>query len=778
MESAHGASPLDAIDSQWGGSRRGSMADAEQGFDSGAGIIVVDDTPSALQLMVDLLGRDGYLVRPAQSGELAIRSALRRPPELILLDVQMPEMDGYEVCRRLKGDPRTAHIPVIFLSALNDTESRVRGLEVGGQDFISKPFQAEEALARVRTHLALGRSMLALDRMCAHLEQAAIRRTDDLDDLSRTLARQVLAHGETVRRLLLADRAIDAARDSILITDAAGSILAANPACVALTGVPGSDLLGEPLLSLFDDSDANGLDATLPLPGSLAGSWAGEMRLRQRSGAAVPVWMGLAEFRDSSDSLTHYVAVFSDISERKEAEARVQYLAEHDLLTGLPNRVLLRDRFEVALSVARRNHGHVALLFLDLDRFKSVNDFHGHTVGDGYLKQVSTAVCETLRSSDSLCRVGGDEFIALLTGTGRESDISDLATRVLRRVDREFDVDGHPVRRTASIGVALYPEDGDEFDDLSRKADTAMYNAKLAGRNAVVFHTEKMNEAFRRRADLDEALRSALANEEFFMRYQPQVELATGRTVGLEALVRWQRPGVGEVSPNDFIPFAEESGLIVNLGNAIVMLVCAQARAWLDEGLEIPISVNVSPVQVRSGRFDQVLIAALEQTQLPPRLIQIEITESGMIDETSVTEEMIERLQREGVMLSIDDFLTGYANFAYLRRFHPSQLKIDQSFVGTMTPGSESQAIVTAALQMAQILGIPTVAEGVETQAQRDLLEEARCTIGQGYLFSPPLVAAGIPAWLGDHRPTPSPTITKHRRARRRPTSKEHHERS
>jgi diguanylate cyclase (GGDEF)-like protein/PAS domain S-box-containing protein len=708
---------------------------------AGGGILVVDDTPSALHLMVEMLGRAGYAVRPALSGELAVRSALRNPPELILLDVQMPGMDGFEVCRRLKADSGTAAVPVIFLSALSDTESRVRGLEVGGQDFISKPVQREELLARVRTHLMLGRAMSALDQMCVDLQQRVVERSTDVEELSSSLAEQVAEHHTTARRLQLASRAIDSAHDAIIVADSAGIVTSANPACVELTGFTVGQLMATRVVDLFERGDAGAIAASQMLAGRAMGEWAGEVWIRGSAGAPVPVWMSIAEFREDTSLISHFVLVFSDLSQRKESEAKIRYLAEHDLLTGLPNRVLLNDRFNVSRATAVRQHEHLALLFIDVDKFKTVNDALGHGTGDAYLQRVASALKEVLRASDALCRVGGDEFLALITGVRSVAQVSKLAERIRNRLDSEFVVDRHPIRRTVSIGIAMFPDDGEDFDELASKADTAMYLVKRAGRNSVLFHTEQMNIDLQKRIVLEDALRAGIFEDQLFLRYQPQVDLQTGAVVGLEALVRWNRPNFGEVQPGEFIAVAEDSGLILDVGVRTVGMACAQAKAWMDEGIAVPISVNVSPVEIHHGDVDTMIQEALERTGLPGSMLIVEVTETGLVEDSEVTRRLVARLRDLGVRLSIDDFLTGYSNFTYLRQFEPLHLKIDRSFVESLAEGAENLAIVRAAIQMADVLGIPTIAEGVETELQAELLRDAGCQFGQGFLFARPLTA-------------------------------------
>jgi diguanylate cyclase (GGDEF)-like protein/PAS domain S-box-containing protein len=713
--------------------------------------MVVDDTPSALRLITDLLQREGYHVRPASTGELALRSAFRSVPELILLDVKMPGMDGYEVCRRLKADSRTRDVPVIFLSGLTDSASRVSGLELGAQDFISKPIQAEEVLARVRTHLMLSRAMLALDRMCTDLEQSVMERSTDLDEVSTSLEQLLTAHGETTRRLLLASDAIESAHDAIIITDTEGTILSANAAAVALTGFSRKELVGSSAAALFDTTES-GTTARSVLRGHDAARWAGEAWVLRNSGGTAPVWLSLAGFYDPSGAVTHHVAVFSDISRRKAAEARLHYLAEHDDLTGLPNRLLLHDRFVQSVAAAADPDGIVAMLHVDIDQFQTVNETLGHDIGDAYLRALASSISKLLHPTDTLCRLSADEFIILLNAPASVSEVAAIAERIRLRLEAPYDVEGHEVCRSASIGIALYPEDGTDFDDLAGRADTAMHASKETGRNRVLFHIQRMNDELHRRVEMETNLRNGLRNREFFVRYQPQVDLASGRVVGVEALVRWQRPGIGEVLPDEFIAVAEESGMICELGRFVLEHVCHQARTWLDEGISVRMAVNVSPVEIQHGDVDEAVFALLERTGLPAPLLEVEITESSLIDDTNRTSDMIGRLTERGVHLSIDDFLTGYSNFHYLRQFRPAHLKIDRSFVESIARGSEDHAIVCAAIQMANALGIETIAEGIETAEQAQLLREAGCTLGQGYLFARPLTTDDITALLQRER--------------------------
>ena len=718
----------------------GQSHNREAGKPSKCGILVVDDDPASLQLLVDVIGRQGYHVRPANNGELALRSAANFVPELILLDVQMPGLDGYQVCRRLKAEPKTRDVPVLFLSALQDTESKVRGLAVGAVDFISKPFQAEEVLARVHTHLLLARTRNALDALCLHLTERVVERSNDLDGMSVALQAKVEEHQATAEKLRLASKAIEAAGDAIVITDSHGRILTANPAFTAITGHAPADLDGLLPQQLLSRRHHEGFVADLQASLSASGAWSGEVWLQPKAGKLIPVWLSVSMVQSAEAATSHYVAIFFDLSKVKKAQARIDYLAHHDMLTGLPNRLLLRDRFAMDAAVAAREHRILGVLFIDVDNFKSINDALGHPSGDSYLQLTAKRVKQSLRNEDMLCRLGGDEFIALIPRLKTKAELLGIAEKILNRVGMPLVLDGNELLRSASIGISVYPEDGADLDTLVRKADTAMYRAKAQGRNQSAYFSADMDAHLESKLKLECALRQALPRREFALWYQPQVDLLTGKVVGMEALLRWNRPEAGVVTPDAFIPLAEESGLIVQLGEWVIKEACRQAAHWAGMGLCVPVAVNVSALELRRGQLAEKIEATLRETGLDPANLVVEITESMLIDDNQQTRSLLGRLVKLGVLLAIDDFGTGYSSFAYLRRFAASQLKIDQSFIARMTEGSEDHAIVNAIAQLAKILRIPTLAEGVETEAQRQLLIGIGCQMGQGYLFAKPLL--------------------------------------
>ena len=427
---------------------------------------------------------------------------------------------------------------------------------------------------------------------------------------------------------------------------------------------------------------------------------------------------------------------------------RIRYLSYHDALTGLPNRAIAEDRFAVASAAARRSGEYVALLYLDLDDFKVVNDTLGHPVGDRLLQAVAQRLAALLRETDTLCRFGGDEFLVLLAGLATREGASRVATKIVDALAQPFELDGHQVPTGASIGVVIFPDDAVEFDELVKRADLAMYQAKQAGRHGFRFYDAQLQTAIEDQLRMDMAMRASLAaGTDFHLAYQPQYDLRSGRLVGFEALLRWRHPELGDVSPGRFIPLAERSGLIVPLGAWVLEQACRQAKAWRDAGMDqLPVAVNVSSVQIRRSRFAHTVRDVLQRTRLPAKALELEITESLLVDNGSDAADALHDLAAQGVLLAIDDFGTGYSNLGYLRRFQVARLKIDRSFILGIGRSSHDDAIVRAIVQMAATLGIVTVAEGIETQAVREQLRALGCDQGQGFLWHAALPAAAAKA--------------------------------
>ncbi len=445
----------------------------------------------------------------------------------------------------------------------------------------------------------------------------------------------------------------------------------------------------------------------------------------------------------------HIIATMRDITERKQAEARIEFLAHHDALTGLPNRVLLRDRFEQARASAERRHALIGMLFLDLDNFKAINDTLGHAAGDELLKAVVSRLAECVRDTDTMSRQGGDEFIILLNDIPDPATAERVAGEILLRMAEPVLVNGHAITTAGSIGIALFPDDGQNFDTLLQRADAAMYTAKAAGRNTYRFFDQKMNDQVREHLLLQNRLHQALGRAEFRLAYQPKYDIDGRRITGLEALLRWNDPEVGEVAPGRFIPVAEDCGLIVPIGRWVLDTACRQVEAWRAAGrVPPPVSVNLSALQFRRGRLVETIAEVLDQTGLPAGLLELELTESILLQDVDNALDTVRRLKALGVMLSIDDFGTGYSSLAYLKRFAVDKLKIDQSFVRDVGNDPDDEAIVRAIIQMARSLRLGIVAEGVEKKEQLAFLRAEGCEEIQGYLFSRPLPPAEIETLL------------------------------
>jgi diguanylate cyclase (GGDEF)-like protein/PAS domain S-box-containing protein len=444
--------------------------------------------------------------------------------------------------------------------------------------------------------------------------------------------------------------------------------------------------------------------------------------------------------KNETGEVTHYIGCFTDISERKGAEDKIRFLAYHDPLTELPNRLLMRDRFDLAQSNAGRTETKLALLLLDLDHFKTINDTLGHPTGDGLLCAVAGRLETCLRDTDTICRQGGDEFLILLNNLRSTDEAGRVATKILDRLAASFPVEGHELSTSISIGIAIYPDDGKNFDTLLKQADTAMYHAKEAGRNTYHFFTEQMNHDSVEHLQLRTHLARAVERNELRLYYQPQVDLTTGNIIGVEALIRWQHPEKGLIPPGLFIPIAENSGLIVSIGEWVLQEACRQAAAWQTAGLpELTVAVNLSAIQFKRSDLKSTVIAALAESGLAPERLELELTESILIQDTENVLTIVTELKELGIKLSIDDFGTGYSSLAYLRRLDVDKLKIDQSFVRDLNDDADDAAIVRAIIQMAHSLNLSTIAEGVENQEQADSLLQLQCDELQGYHLGRPM---------------------------------------
>ena len=555
-----------------------------------------------------------------------------------------------------------------------------------------------------------------------------------IEDLTRERAER--------EELLLARKVFEVNSEAIMVSDASNRIVRVNAAFEAITGYRESEVLGNDPKILGSGRHGSEFFRSLWQELMHKGHWEGEIWDRRKDGCEYPKWVHIDTIRDGDGHISHYVAVFSDISERKASEERIRYLAQHDALTGLPNRFTLAVHLEHALARAERSGEQIGLMFIDLDNFKTINDTLGHHIGDLVLCEVARRITAAVRKSDIVARIGGDEFVVVLESGKMPGDAGTVAQKIIDRLSDPIPVDGNDLHTTPSIGIGIYPEDGHTIDVLMKNADVAMYHAKSAGRNNFQFYAEHMNTAAAIRMQMESRLRAAMQNDEFSLHFQPQVALPDGRIAGCEALIRWQNAELGSVSPNSFIPLAEEIGLIVPLGEWVLRTACRTAKAWLDAGIEFGVmAVNISPQQFRQRNFPQRVELILAETGLPPQYLELEITESTIMETAEVAVAMLMRLKNLGLSLSVDDFGTGYSSLAYLKRFPIERLKIDRSFISDLENDPSDAAIATAVIALAHSLALKVVAEGVETQWQSDFLQGLGCDSVQGYFYSRPAPA-------------------------------------
>ncbi|MBL8477113.1 MAG: EAL domain-containing protein [Methyloversatilis sp.] len=547
--------------------------------------------------------------------------------------------------------------------------------------------------------------------------------------------------------LSLAASVIQSSNEAIVVTDEEDRIVSVNPAFSKLTGLTRDAVLGKRASTVvstpYDASShasfAQGIDA--------GGDWSGELDDRRADGETYPKRLSIYPVGDRHDGTVHYVHSFSDISEQKAAERKIHHLAHHDALTGLPNRLSLQGRMEQAMAEARRHGTLIAMMMIDMDHFKDINDTLGHHVGDALLVDVAHRLLCCVRLSDVVARLGGDEFVVLVTDMASTLTAAAVAEKIVSALSAPYQVEAYRLHSTPSVGIGVFPNDGTSVDTLLRNVDTAMYHAKAAGRNNYQFFDQSMSANASERLALQGSLHHAIETRQFVLHYQPQIEVASGRLVGVEALVRWQHPERGLVPPNSFIPIAEESDLIIKLGEWILQEACWQLSRWKDQGLMLRVSVNLSARQLRSKNLLHQVEDTLIRHNLRPGELELEITESVAMDNPDATLRMLGQLRELGVELAIDDFGTGYSSLSHLKLMPLQRLKIDRSFVKDIESDPDDAAICAATISLAQNLGLSVVAEGVETDAQFAFLGNLGCECVQGYLFSKPLPAAEFEAW-------------------------------
>jgi diguanylate cyclase (GGDEF)-like protein/PAS domain S-box-containing protein len=683
-------------------------------------ILIVDDEPQNCRLLEALLHPEGYLTTTVGSGEEALAEVALRPPDLILLDAIMPGLDGYRVAKLLKEDPATSNIPVIMVTAQLDHSARLAGLEAGAEEFLTKPVDRVELWLRVRNLLRLKGF------------------ADLLQDYSGVLEREVEARSGDLRRFRAA---MDATADGIVLASRSTMrLVEVNATACTMLGYSRDELLrmGPGDMTGFEPAEIEALYDTI-----ITDQTATETTesVRRRDGSELPVEVHRHAQRSETDWIV--VSVLRDITERQAVEQRLHRLAHYDVLTGLPNRTLFSETLGKTLAVASDRGLHVAVLLLDLDQFKNVNDTLGHAIGDEMLAQLADRLTGCVRIRDTVGRLVGDEFgIILVMESGQDASV--VANQIRMALRAPFELQGHEVTTTASMGIAVFPADATDTDVLLTYADTAMYQAKLAG-DTFRFFTAEMNTTMMARLELETALRRAVANEEFVLHYQPKIHLGSGRIAGFEALLRWQRPGHGLVSPAEFIPVLEKTGLIVTVGSWVVDTACEQVGRWIRSGVgPFQVSVNVSARQLLDGDLEADVIRALATSRIPAELLELELTETSLMANTHQTIATLEQLKALGVQISVDDFGTGYSSLAYLRRFPIDKLKIDIVFIRDITSSADDAAIARTIIRMAHSLKLDVIAEGVETAGQLAYLRRHHCDQIQGYYVSRPLPVAEL----------------------------------
>ncbi len=563
-----------------------------------------------------------------------------------------------------------------------------------------------------------------------------------LAEAHQDLANRYEAQNRAETQLRLYANVFTNANEGMTITDAASRIVAVNPAFCNITGYTEAEVLGQTPAILNSGRHGKAFYEGMWRELREKGAWQGEIWNRRKSGGIFPEWLSIVGINDERGVLTNYIGVFTDVSERKQSEARIHHLAHHDALTGLPNRLLLDDRINQAILQAKRSKRPVAVVFIDLDRFKNINDTLGHEVGDNLLIQASQRGLAVLRESDTMARQGGDEFVVVLPELDHRQDAMHVVRKLLGVLCHPYLLAGHELTVSASAGIALFPDDGQTGSELLRKADAAMYRAKEEGRNTFRFFSAEINTASLGELLLENDLHGALDRGELMMHYQPKVDALTGEIVGAEALMRWKHREHGLISPARFIPLAEANGLINSFGEWAIENVCAQLRAWLDADLlAVPVAVNISAHQFADQDLPQLVAHALGEYGIPPQLLELELTESLLMRNSIRATQVLQTLRRMHVSVSVDDFGTGYSSLSYLKQFPVEAVKIDRSFVCEIDEHGESIKLAAAIIAMAHQLDLKVVAEGVENEYQRRYLLEHGCDQFQGYFFGHPVAA-------------------------------------
>jgi diguanylate cyclase (GGDEF)-like protein/PAS domain S-box-containing protein len=710
-------------------------------------VLLVNDDPGSLFALHTILTDLDASIETATSGEEALLLLLKREFAVIILDVKMTGMDGFETARLIRQRPRSKYTPIIFLTSHRATDlDRATGYELGAVDYLFMPVSPELLKSKAQVFIDLAKKNQPASTPEIDLEKlnkALRRELEHMIQLNEALQSEIAifqkgqsnSPGTEIERLI-----IQHAGDYVALLDASGNWVFSSPTYqtefgkTVQPGVSYFEIVHEDDRELLRQSFHRIISSGAPT------------RLQYR--VTIPE-RGERHF-ESEVSLIHNAAgqveqvvmVSRDITERKEMEAYILHQSFHDALTGLPNRLLLEDRMRQTTAHLGRQHSPVGVLFIDLDRFKDINDTLGHAAGDRLLQEVAERLCECVRDGDTVARLSGDEFVVLLAGLHDIQDAALVAEKIVTVVSEPCQIAGKELRVSPSIGIAIFPEDGQNIDELLRNADTAMYHAKQNGRSRFSFFSAYMNEAANQRIVVGGALQRAITQQEFVLHYQPKVNASTGEICGFEALIRWPQKDGTWISPSEFIPIAEETGRIEPIGKWALREAALQAKRWLKNGCGgSPIAVNVSAQQFRRDGVAEFVHEILQETGIPPAMLEAELTESAVMTDPVKAIQALHQIRELGVDISIDDFGTGYSSLAYLKRFPLNKLKIDTAFVRDIATDPEDAAIVLAIISLAHTLNLTVIAEGVETADQMAFLINHGCDEMQGNYFSKPVSA-------------------------------------
>ena len=677
-------------------------------------ILLIENDPAAadkIRAALTAAGSGSFEVEWVRQLSQGLARLTKGGIDAVLLELSLPDSQGIETFDKLFS--AAPDVPILVLGNGNEALAK-EAVGRGAQDYL----------------------------LAGHLDGYSLPRA-----LRNAIERKAVEDALYVEK----ERAVvtlNSIGDAVLCTDISGNITYLNLVAEAMTGWLREAATGKPLAEVFRIIDgASRKPARDPMEMAVEQNRTVGLTVNcvliRRDGFESAIEDSAAPIHDRAGRVTGAVIVFHDVSAARAMSVRMTHSAQHDVVTSLPNRLLLNDRITQAIAMARRQNKPTAVIFLDLDRFKYINDSLGHAIGDELLRSVSKRLLADVRASDTVSRQGGDEFVILLSEITHPEDAATSARKILLSLSAPHYIGGQDLHIDGSIGISVYPEDGEDAEALIKNADTAMYHAKENGRNNFQFFKAEMNLKAVERQSLEGSLRCALDREEFLLHYQPKVNLDTGEITGVEALIRWQQPGRGLLQPAQFVPIAEDCGLIIQIGRWVLREACRQARAWQDARLPLlPLAVNVSAVEFRDKGFVEGVRAILSETGLEARYLELELTEGVLMEHAESTAAVLQELKTMGVHLAVDDFGTGYSSLSYLQQFPIDVLKIDQSFVHRITGDPDDSQIVSAIISMGKSLKHLVVAEGIETQEQRAFLQAQHCAEGQGYLFSRPLAAA------------------------------------